>query len=426
MRSIVLSRGVVKRALRSYTRPDMATLITNIGELVTPIGSEALRGSAQGALDIRNDVEILIEDVTITRVGRRLDRRDSLEIVDAGGGVVLPGFVDAHTHAVFARSRDEEFLARATGIPYDGGGILASAAHVAECSEDELVSRSRPFLQRMLAHGTTTAEIKSGYGLSVDGEVKMLRAVRRLAETLPMRLVPTFLGAHAVPEDTSRDDYLALLIEEMIPRVKQEALATYCDVFCDRGFFSVDEARAVLVAARAAGMRPKLHADELADTGGAALAAELRATSADHLLCSSDRNLRRLAAAGVVAVLLPGTSFTLDVGYAPARRMVAMEIPVALATDFNPGSCPIYSIPVILSLAVTRLGLSIEEAITAATLNAAAALDLADVVGSIEEGKRADLLILDLERHQQIPYYFAHNPVRKVFSGGECRAGRDR
>jgi imidazolonepropionase len=400
----------------------MATLITGISELITPVGMTALRGAEQGAVRVVQDAEILFEDGVIVAVGQRLDRSGRPEIVDAEGRVAVPGFVDAHTHAVFARGREDEFLARAQGVPYDGGGILASAGHVAGSSHDDLVDHARPFLQRMLLHGTTTVEIKSGYGLSVDGELKMLSAIRTLAMDLPLEVIPTFLGAHAFPEGQSRDDYLATLIEEMIPRVRQEGLAVFCDVFCDRGFYDVKEARAILLAARAAGMELKLHADELAETGGAVLAAELHACSADHLLCSDDRGLRKLAAADVVAVLLPGTSFTLKVDYARARRMVSLDLPVAVATDFNPGSCPIYSMPAIISLAVTRLGLSVEEALTAATLNAAAAVGQAAVTGSLEVGKRADLLLLGLGRYQGIPYYFAHNPVDMVFVGG-VRAG---
>ena len=396
----------------------MALAITHIGQLVTPVGPAPLCGDALARLTVERDVEILVEDGRIAEIAPSVRRPADVEIVDARGGVVLPGFVDPHTHAVFARGREEEFLARAAGLRYDGGGILDSAAHVAAASEDDLVDHARPFLRRMLAHGTTTAEIKSGYGLSVDGELKQLAAIATLREELPLRIVPTFLGAHAFPTDRSRGDYVASLIEEMIPWVKRRSLATFCDVFCDRGFFSVDDARAVLVAARAAGMELKLHADELADVGAAALAAELGAISADHLLCANERGLHALAEAEVIGVLLPGTSFTLGVSFAPARRMIELGVPVALATDFNPGSCPIYAMPAVLSLAVTRLGLAIEEAIAAATLNAAAAVGLADEVGSLECGKSADLLVLDLPTYRQLPYYFAHNPVREVIVAG--------
>ena len=419
-----MENAVVKRDFASYTRPGMATVITHIGQLVTPLGATAARGDAMGQLHIAHNVEILIEDRgRIAQISQTVPRDGVATVIDAGGGVIVPGFVDAHTHAVFARGREEEFLARAQGVAYDGGGILASADHVAQVTLEELIAHARPFLQRMLAHGTTTAEVKSGYGLSVDGEVKLLLAIRALGADLPLTLVPTFLGAHSFPQGMSRDDYLALLIEVMLPRVKQESLATFCVVFCDRGFYTPGEARAVLLAASAAGLGLKLHADELADTGGASLAADVGATSADHLIRANRAGLERLADAGVVAVLLPGTSFTLNTRYAPARDMVAMGVPVAVASDFNPGSCPIYSMPVMISLAVSRLGLTVEEAITASTLNGAAALGMAAQTGSVEVGKLADLLVLDLDSYRQLPYYFAHNPVRTVFVAGRVVHG---
>jgi imidazolonepropionase len=303
-------------------------------------------------------------------------------------------------------------------VPYTEGGILASANAVAEAGEDDLVARSLPYLQRMLACGTTTVEIKSGYGLSLEGELKLLLAIRRLKKTLPMRVVATFLGAHAFPADMRRDDYISEIITEMIPAVRRRRLAQFCDVFCDRGFYTTAEARTILRAARGAGLRLKLHADELANTGGAELAAELEATSADHLLKVSKRGIRCLKQAGVIPVLLPGTALTLNSSYAPARQMIDAGLPVALATDFNPGTCPIYSMWTIIGISVMKMGLSIEEAITAATLNAACALELSEEIGSLEEGKRADLILLELENYRQIPYFFGHNPVHTVLHNG--------
>jgi imidazolonepropionase len=397
----------------------MATVITNIGQLVTPLGIRPARGGDMGRLRIVEEMEILVDDRgAVEAIERSVPRSHDDRIIDAHGCIVIPGFVDAHTHAVFARGREAEFLARARGVPYDGGGILASSAHLAGTSRQQLIEHARPFLGRMLAHGTTTAEVKSGYGLSTEGEIKQLRAIAELATELPLRIVSTFLGAHSFPPDIDREAYLSQLTEEMLPRVAHERLACFCDVFCDRGFYTVDEARRILNAARDAGLGLKLHADELADTGGAALAAELQAVSADHLIRASEEGLRRLAEAGVVAVLLPGTSFTLGAPYAPARVMIERGVAVAVATDFNPGSCPIYAMPLIFSLAVTRLGLTVEETLTATTLNAAAALGLAETVGSIEVGKAADLLILNLETLDQLPYYFGHNPVARTVIGG--------
>lgn len=370
-------------------------------------------------LTIYEGVELLTNGERITEITARIDRAGVDRTIDARGGVVLPGLVDPHTHAVFADTREEEFLARLQGNPYDGGGILASARAVATTSEEGLVEGALPYLQRMLACGTTTVEIKSGYGLSLESEIKLLVAIRQLKKTMPMRVVPTFLGAHAFPKEIGRDDYISSIITEMIPTVRRRRLAQFCDVFCDRGFYTRAETRTILRAARGAGLRLKLHADELADVGGAELAAELEVTSADHLLKVSEKGIKRLKEAGVIPVLLPGTAFNLTSNYAPARRMIELGLPVALASDFNPGTCPIYSMWIVIGLAVIKMGLSIEEAITAATLNAACALELSEEIGSLEKGKAADLILLNLESYRQIPYFFGHNPVRMVIQGGK-------
>ena len=319
---------------------------------------------------------------------------------------------------MFAGHREQEFLARVRGESYTGGGILTTAEAVSKCSHEELVAGGRRFVRRMLERGTTTLEIKSGYGLSVCAELKMLRAIDALRKSEPMRIVPTFLGAHAFPPGQSRTSYIRTIIDEMLPMVASEKLAAYCDVFCDRGFYTIEEARTILLAAAAVGMRLKLHADELADTEGAALAAELGATSADHLILANEAGLLRMQESGVIPVLLPGTSFTLNADYAPARKMIALGLPVALATDFNPGTSLMYAMPTVISLAVMRLGLSAPQALTAATLNAAAALDLAAHTGTIEEGKAGDLLLLDIDSIDQLPYFFDHNPVDTVVVGG--------
>jgi len=371
-------------------------------------------------LTVLDGAEIRFADEQIAEIGTSVGHAGIDETIDAKGGVVLPGFVDPHTHAVFAATREEEFLSRLQGTPYSEGGIQSSARAVASMGEEGLAETARPFLERMLACGTTTVEIKSGYGLSVEGETKLLLAIRRLRKLLPMQVVPTFLGAHAFPEGLRRDDYVSAIITQMIPMVRRRRLAAFCDVFCDRGFYTPAEARTILRAARGAGLRLKLHADELADVGGAALAAELEATSADHLLRASEKGLAQMRRAGVIPVLLPGTAFTLGAPYATARRMIALGLAVALATDFNPGTCLVHSMGTIIGLAVMKMGMSVEEAITAATLNAACALDLAEEIGSLEVGKRADVVILGLETYRQIPYFFGHNPVSVVIQRGKA------
>ncbi len=397
----------------------MRTLIAGIRQLVTPRGRGPVGGEKMNSLFVQDGVDILVEDGRIVRIAVGIPTRGIDNTIDAAGMIAMPGFVDPHTHAVFAGTREDEFLARVRGVRYDGGGILETMRAVRAASEETLAANARAHVRRMLAWGTTTVEIKSGYGLDVENEVKLLLALRRVRRNVPTRIVATFLGAHAFPPAMRRDDYISMIITEMIPTVRRRRLAQFCDVFCDEGFYTIAETRAILRAARGAGLRIKIHADELAPSGGAELAAELSATSADHLLCTSERGMRLMQAAGVVPVLLPGTAFTLHTEYAPARRMIALGLPVAIGTDFNPGTCLIYAMPIVIGLAVMRMGMTVEEAITAATLNAAAALELADEIGSIEEGKAADIILLDVDNYRQIPYFFGHNPVRAVICGGK-------
>ncbi|MCI2426447.1 imidazolonepropionase [Candidatus Acetothermia bacterium] len=378
-------------------------------------------------LSLHKDIQISIKDGKIAAVEARGSKTDSGGlIIDAGGGVVIPGLVDPHTHAVFAGTREEEFLARCQGEEYTGGGIGSTARSVAQISEEELIKSASHRLKEMLSHGTTTVEIKSGYGLDMENEIKLLNVIKRLSKENRLRLVATFLGAHAFPSGMHRADYISLIITTMIPYVSRYRLAKFCDVFCDSGFYTIDEARTILRAARGAGLLLKLHADELASTGGAELAAQLKVTSADHLLHISDRGIAALKEAGVIAVLLPGTAFSLNKRYAPARKMIDTGLPIALASDFNPGTCLINSQLIIIGLAVLKMGLTIEEALTAATLNAAAALEMADRIGSLEEGKSADLVILALDNYRQIPYFFGHNPVMKVLINGQLVWDRNR
>ncbi|MCL4837322.1 MAG: imidazolonepropionase [Thermoanaerobaculia bacterium] len=407
-------------------------LIENLSEVATPLGTTVRAGEDQGRVARLAGAEVLCRDGSIAFVGSPEERRrqfgelPEVERLDGAGGTLVPGFVDPHTHLPWAGSREEEFAERLRGATYleiaaRGGGILSTVGATRAASEEELAEAMLPRLRRMLACGTTTAEAKSGYGLSLADELKQLRAVRRAGARQPVELVPTLLAAHEVPPElrADRERFLALVCEEIVPAVAEEGLARFCDVFCEQGVFSAAESRRVLVAGRERGLLPRLHADEFADSGGAALAAELGALSADHLMAVSPAGIEALAATGVVATLLPGTSFFLMKHvYAPARRLVAAGVPVALATDCNPGSSNTESMPTILTLAVFELRLTPEEALTAATLNAACSLGLGGEIGSIEVGKRADLVLLDAPNLLHLAYHFGVNPVAAVVKGG--------
>ena len=419
-------------------------LITGLAEVATPLGSAPLAGSAQGASVARlPGAEVLCRDGGIAFVGppeerrRRFGELAGAERLDGAGGTLVPGFVDPHTHLPWAGERAGEFARRLAGATYQeiaagGGGILATVAATRGAAEDELVARALPRMDRMLAGGTTTAEAKSGYGLSLDDELKQLRAVARAAAEHPLDLVPTLLAAHEVPPEhrAARGRYLDLVCEEIVPAAAAAGLARFCDVFCEQGVFSAEESRRVLEAGARHGLAPRLHADEFAASGGAELAAELGAMSADHLVAVSDAGIEALAAAGVTAVLLPGTSFFLmKHRWAPARRLIAAGVPVALATDCNPGSSNTESMPAIVRLAVFELGLAVEEALAAATLNAACCLGLGAEIGSIEPGKRADLVVLDEPDLLHLAYHYGVDPVAAVVKAGRVvyrRATPDR
>lgn len=323
-------------------------------------------------------------------------------VIDAGGGTVLPGFVDPHTHLIYGGDRREELRRRLAGATYseiasEGGGILSTVNATRTASEDELVATGLVRLEDMLACGTTTAEVKSGYGLEFDTELKMLRAVRRLASLQPVTLVPTFLGAHEIPVEyrDRRDDYVSQLIDRMIPAVAAKGLARWCDVFCETGVYTPDESRRILEAGQRAGLRARVHADELAASGGADVAADVGARSADHLIFVTEASADRMAAAGVAATLLPAAAFYLKLGrFAPARMLIDRSVPVALATDFNPGGGFTPSMPFVITLACFGMKMTLEEAVVAATLNAAYALDLHHDIGSLEVGKRMDAVVV--------------------------------
>jgi imidazolonepropionase len=405
-------------------------LVTNLAEVATPRGTTSRRGREQGDVSRIVGGEVLSRDGRIAFVGTREERLHrfgelpAAERLDGKGGTLVPGFVDPHTHLPWAGSREHEFAQRLAGRTYQeiaaaGGGILSTVRATREADEDTLVALVRRRLDLMLAHGTTTAEAKSGYGLSLADEGKQLRAIARAAAEHAVDLVPTLLAAHEVPAEhrADRGRYLDLVCEEIIPATA--SLARFCDVFCEHGVFSADESRRVLRAGAAHGLLPRLHADEFVDSGGAALAAELGALSADHLIAVSPAGIDALADSGVTAVLLPGTSFFLmKHTYAPARGLIGAGVPVALASDCNPGSSYTESLPMVIVLAVFELRLSIEEALTAATLNAACCLGLGAEIGSIEEGKRADLLVLDAPNLLHLAYHYGVNPVATVVKAG--------
>lgn len=353
------------------------------------------------------------------------DRRQELHILDATGKTVIPGLVDPHTHLVFAGSRESELELRLQGATYmdilnAGGGILRTTEQTRQATEQELKEAAMIRLNRFLEHGVTTVEAKSGYGLCTADELKQLRVARALHTEHPIELVSTFMGAHAIPWEykASPESYVQLLIEEMIPAVAEQQLAEYCDVFCEKGVFTPEQSRAILLAGLRHGLKPKIHADEIVNTAGAELASEVGAISAEHLLCTSARGIEAMAAAGVIAVLLPGTAFYLMARPADARGMIDGGVPVALSTDCNPGSSPTTSLPLIMNLACLTMKMTPAEALTACTINAAHAIRRADRIGSIEVGKQADLVILDAPSYTFMSYHYGVNLTSTVIKKG--------
>jgi len=400
----------------------MTLLFVNATQVVTCAGAPRARvGIEMRDCGVRTDAAVAVERERIVAVGPRAEIERAYEgatRIDCGGGVLTPGLVDSHTHAIFGRARYEEQERRAAGADYmeiarQGGGIHASVRDLRARDASELLALARPRLERLASYGTTTVEMKSGYGLSIEDELKILRVIRELAAESPMRIVPTWLGAHEIPKEAratpaTRASYVKMLRTEMLPLVANEQLAVFADVFCEPGVFTIGESRDLLLAARDSGLRLKLHADELAPSGGAELAAELRATSADHLAAISPAGIQALAASGTVATLLPGTMLFLGKGTRPpARALLDAGAAVALATDFNPGTSPTTNLPFILTLAVSELHMSVAESLLAATVNGAAALGLAAETGQLAPGYSADLALFEIEDIRELPYWYA-------------------
>lgn len=399
-------------------------------------GGRPRTGAFMRELGVVEDAAMAVCDGRVVWVGPRCEawRFDGPLTETSAHQCIVPGLVDAHTHPVWGGSRVHEFIMRAEGATYidihkQGGGIVSTVRATRALSREAITERARRVLSRMLAHGATTVEAKSGYGLDVATEIRDLAALRDAAATLPMQVVPTFLGAHTVPPEYAerREAFVDLVCGEMLDRVAADRLADFCDVFCEDGAFTFDESRRILEAAAARGMGLKIHAEEFAYLGGARMAASLGAVSVDHLLSLPASDFEALADSGTVAVVLPATTFFLGKDrYAPARGLIDAGVPVAVATDFNAGSCMTESLPAALSVALLRMGLRPEEAIIAGTVNASHAVGRGEVCGSLEAGKQADFLVLDIEDPREWLYHFGTNLVAEVWTGGECRvvAGR--
>ena len=415
----------------------MKLAIVNCSQVVTFAGPARPRvGPEMGQLGIVAPGALLIRDSSVEQVGTT-DKIQWLidnecQVVDAGGRVVLPGFVDAHTHPVFAGTRVDEFEQRIEGASYEeitarGGGIQSTVNRTRVASLDELVAAGKRYAQWFLRGGTTTVEAKSGYGLSLEDELKILRAIKRLDDETPLRYVPTFLGAHSIPAEyrARRSEYVSLLIDEMLPQVARQKLAEYCDVFCEANVFTTDESWRILSAARCHGLGLRMHADQLSLSGGAKLAAELGTTTADHLEHTDAAGIAALKSAGVQPVLLPGSVYALGSSRYPAvREMIDAGLAVALATDFNPGSSPTPSMLTILSLAATHMKMTPAEAITAATINGAYSLNRGDQLGSLEAGKIADFVIHDCDDYRELVYFFGVEHAWQVYCAGKPQITR--
>ena len=393
-------------------------ILKNIGCLVT--------ANADGLASFEN-TSILIENGKIAAIGEG----QSENAIDCGGKMVTCGFVDSHTHPVFLDNRDEEYAMRLAGATYEkiaekGGGIVSSVEGVRNASEDELIDKVSQRMDRFIAGGTTTIEAKSGYGLDTESELKSLSVIHKVHKSHAIDLIPTFMGGHAFPQEFAddHDGYVNLICNEMIPAVAAQGIAVFNDVFCEEGYFTVAQSKRILETGKKYGLKPRLHADEFVDSGAAELAGEVGAISADHLMAVSVDGINALVENNVIATLLPGTTFFLGKStYAPARELINSGITLSLATDFNPGSCYIQSMPFIMTLACMHLGMTVEESFQAVTYYSAKALELEDKIGSIEVGKSADLIIWGISSLLDIPYYVSNHPIRYVMKNGEIVFG---
>jgi len=407
----------------------MRTLITNIQQLhqvegADTIATSRVAGSAMAAMPSINDAWLLIENGRIHSYGSMAAAADmnADEVIDATGRMVLPAWCDSHTHLVFAAPRDGEFVDRIKGVSYEeiasrGGGILNSARKLNEMDEQQLFEQSLERLYRVMAQGTGAIETKSGYGLSTEGELKMLRVIRRLKESVSIPVKASFLAAHAYPQEykQNKEGYIKLIIDTMLPRVAAEGLADYMDVFCEKGFFDIPETERLLEAGWKYGLKPKIHANQLHYSGGVQVGVKHNALSVDHLECVGDAEIEALKGSNTMPVLLPAAAFFLGIQYQPARRIIDSGLPVCLATDYNPGSCPSGNVPLLLSIACTQLKMTPEEAVNAVTINGAAAMELEQEMGSVKVGKRANLIITNkMPSLAHIPYDFGNNPVYKM------------
>jgi len=405
-------------------------IIKNAAQLVTCSGMEAKKGAQMGDLGIVEKGTVVIEEGIITQVGTTVEvlktvKEDQYQVIDATGKAVLPGFVDSHTHFVFGGDRAEEFSWRLKGVDYmeimeRGGGILSTVEATRYEPEEVLYAKGYDRLTSMMSFGVTTVEGKSGYGLDLDTELKQLRVMKEINKHHHMDVVTTYMGAHAVPSEYKGQEDLMIddIIKQVLPHVQKDNLAEFCDIFTEKNVFSIEQSRKLLRAAAAMGFKLKMHADEIVPLGGAELAAEVGAVSADHLLQISEKGIQALAENNVVATLLPGTAFSLRSPYAPAREMMKAGCAVALASDFNPGSCYTESIPLIIALATLYMGMTPEETVTALTLNGAAAIDREKEVGSLDVGKKGDVVILKVPSYHFLAYHIGVNTVEQVIKNG--------
>ncbi|UPA29892.1 imidazolonepropionase [Terrisporobacter glycolicus] len=408
----------------------MDLIIKNIGKLVTMEGSFLPKtGKGMNELIILENAYIAVVEGKVFKVGTGEDYKtlvgENTIIDDASGMLVTPGLVDSHTHLVHGGSRENEFSKKLNGVPYiqilqEGGGILSTVNSTKKATFDELYKKAKKSLDRMLEFGVTTVEEKSGYGLELETEVKQLQVAHKLDKDHPVDLVHTFLGAHAVPVEykSNSDAYIKLLVEEIMPKVKELGLAEFCDVFCEEGVFSVEESNYILSKAKEMGYKLKIHADEIVPIGGAELAAKLGCISADHLMAASEQGLKDMAQKGVIANILPGTSFNLNKPSADGRKMIDLNVPISLSSDYNPGSCPSENLQLVMQLGCLNLKMTPNEVLTAVTINAAHCVDRATEIGSIEIGKKADIAVFDAPNVEYLMYHFGINHIDRVYKEG--------